>query len=197
MSQPFSTAALVPAGNFRRLKQLGLLLAGTAILTVSSQLSVPLWPVPVTMQTLAVLMIGALYGWRLGSLTVVAWLLEAALGLPVLAGGKSGLAAFAGPTAGFLFAFPLGAALAGWLVERGWDGTRPLRAFCGLFFCSTLMLLLGGAWLATLAGPAKAWLLGVQPFVLGDVLKSALGASTLTLWSALRVRRAAKRPRTD
>lgn len=190
MSQPFSTAVLVPAGNVRRLKQLGLLLAGTAILTASSQLSVPLWPVPVTMQTLAVLMIGALYGWRLGSLTVAAWLLEAALGLPVLAAGKSGLAAFAGPTAGYLFAFPLGAALAGWLVERGWDGARPLRAFGALFLCSTLMLLLGGAWLATLVGPAKAWLLGVQPFALGELLKSALGASTLALWSAARARRA-------
>lgn len=185
MLQSPSTTAVLPLDKAGRWQQLALVLFGTALLTVSSYISIPMWPVPVTMQTLAVTLIGALYGWRLGGLTVLAWLLEAALGLPVLAGGKSGLAPFVGPTAGYLFAFPLAAALSGWLVARGWDGARPLWAFLAMLIGSLPILALGGLWLATLVGASKAWLLGVQPFLLGDLLKSALGAATLALvWTA-------------
>lgn len=80
--------------------------AGTLVLALASRLAVPMVPVPITMQTFAVTMIGALYGWRLGSLTLLAWLGEAMLGLPVLAGGAFGLAPFFGPTAGYLVSFP-------------------------------------------------------------------------------------------
>jgi biotin transport system substrate-specific component len=89
------------------------------LLAISSQIEVPMVPVPVTMQTFTVAMIGALYGWRLGTLTVLAWLGQAALGLPVLAGGAGGLAHFAGPTGGYLAAFVVMAAQVGWLAERG------------------------------------------------------------------------------
>ena len=102
-------------------------LLGTAVLAVASQLSVPMLPVPMTMQTLAVILIGALYGWRLATITIFAWLLEAALGLPVLANGKAGLAPFVGPTAGYLISFPLVGALVGWLSERGWNGGLAAR----------------------------------------------------------------------
>ena len=135
-----------------------------------------------------VLMVGALYGWRLGGITVLAWLLEAALGMPVLAGGKGGIAPFIGPTAGYLFAFPVGAMLMGWLAARGWNGTHPLRAFWAMLLCTTLIVLLGGAWLSALIGPAKGWQLGVLPFLIGDVLKSAMGAATLALWHTARSR---------
>lgn len=187
MSQDFlaPVAASVPRSS-RRASQLALMAVGTAMLTVSSHLSIPLQPVPVSLQTFAVLMVGALYGWRLGGLTVLAWLLQAAVGLPVLAGGKSGLMAFAGPTAGYLLAFPVGAMLTGWLAARGWDGARPLRAFAAMFLGATLILLLGGAWLGAMVGFAQGWQLGVLPFLLGDVLKSALGAATLVLWHAGR-----------
>src|SRR5262245_26439029 len=94
-------------------------LIGTAFLPVSSWIEVPMYPVPVTMQTFAVTMIGALYGWRLGGLTVIAWLMEGMVGLPVLAGGAGGLVHFAGPTAGYLFGFPVVAAFVGLLAERG------------------------------------------------------------------------------
>lgn len=179
-----SSASLVVAAArpMPLLRQLFLVLAGSVVLSASSYVSIPLQPVPVSMQTFAVLMIGALYGWRLGGLTVLAWLLEALAGLPVLAGGAGGLAPFMGKTAGYLFAFPLGAMLMGWLAARGWGGARPLRAFVAMFFCTTLILLIGGAWLGVLIGAAKGWQFGVLPFLVGDVVKSALGAASLALW---------------
>ncbi|MGB6099308.1 MAG: biotin transporter BioY [Comamonas sp.] len=174
------------AGGARWLRQAALVLAGTAVLTASSYVSIPMVPVPVSMQTFAVLMVGALYGWRLGGITVLAWLLEALLGMPVLAGGKGGLAPFVGPTAGYLLAFPVGAMLMGWLVERGFDGTRLLRAFGAMLLCTTLILAIGGLWLGTMIGAAKGWALGVAPFLAGEVVKSALGAASLVLWSTAR-----------
>jgi len=92
-----------------------LVLAGTGILALASQIAVPMVPVPITLQTLAITMIGVLYGWRLGTLTVLAWLGEAMIGLPVLANGSGGMASFVGPTAGYLAAFPLVAAIAGFV----------------------------------------------------------------------------------
>src|SRR5690606_1266686 len=92
---------------------------GTLVLAVSSQIEVPMIPVPITLQTLIVPLIGALYGWRLGMATVLAWLGEAMMGLPVLSGGAVGLAHSSGPTAGYLFSFPLIAALTSYLVDRG------------------------------------------------------------------------------
>ena len=154
-------------------------LLGTLVLAIASQVSVPMLPVPMTMQTLAVIMIGALYGWRLGALTVLAWLGEAALGLPVLANGSGGLAPFMGPTAGYLASFPFVAALVGWLAERGWNGSRPAFAFASMLAGHALCLMLGGLWLATLIGTEKAMLVGVVPFLLGSLVKSGLGAAIL------------------
>ena len=189
MSQDISSAVSVQAhSGANALRQWALVLGGTAVLTASSYVSIPMQPVPVSLQTFAVLMVGALYGWRLGGLTVLAWLLEAAVGMPVLAGGKGGLAPFFGPTAGYLLAFPLGAVLMGWLAARGWDGAHPLRAFWAMLLCTTLILLLGGAWLGAMVGAAKGWQLGVAPFLAGDVVKSALGAATLALWHSTRTK---------
>ena len=189
MSQDLSSTVSLPVSRHSNgVRQLALVLGGTAVLTASSYVSIPMQPVPVSLQTFAVLMVGALYGWRLGGITVLAWLLEAALGMPVLAGGKGGIAPFIGPTAGYLFAFPVGAMLMGWLAARGWNGTHPLRAFWAMLLCTTLIVLLGGAWLSALIGPAKGWQLGVLPFLIGDVLKSAMGAATLALWHTARSR---------
>ena len=191
MTQPVAAPlALRPAVAPSWQRQMLLVLGGTAVLTASSYVSIPLQPVPVSMQTFAVLMVGAVYGWRLGGLTVLAWLLQALVGMPVLAGGAGGLAPFMGKTAGYLLAFPLAAMLMGWLAARGWDGARPLRAFWALLLCTTLILLMGGAGLGGLIGADKGWQFGVLPFLLGDVLKSALGAATLALWHGVRRRRA-------
>jgi biotin transport system substrate-specific component len=155
-------------------------LAGTGLLTASSYIQVPFYPVPMTMQTLAVTLVGAFLGWRLGAATVMAWLLAAASGLPVLAGDHlTGPAVFFGATAGYLWAFPAAAALTGWLAERGWNGKRPLLAFVSLLAGNALCLIVGGAWLSLLVGPGKAIALGVLPFVAGGVVKSALGAALL------------------
>lgn len=189
MSQDLFGVVAAPVSRLPNVvRQVALVLGGTAVLTASSYVSIPMQPVPVSLQTFAVLMVGALYGWRLGGLTVLAWLLEAALGMPVLAGGKGGLAPFFGPTAGYLLAFPLGAVLMGWLAARGWDGSRPLRAFGAMLLCTTLILLFGGAWLGAMIGAAKGWQLGVLPFLVGDVVKSALGAATLAVWHSARIR---------
>ncbi|WP_326539854.1 biotin transporter BioY [Pseudorhodoferax sp.] len=178
---PTSTPAL-PAlslqGRSATTQTLAVLL-GSLVLAASSQISVPMFPVPMTMQTLAVTLIGALYGWRLGVLTVLFWLAQAAFGLPVLASGTGGLHKFVGPTAGYLFAFPLAAALTGWLAERGWNGRHVLRAFASMLAGNVLCLLVGAAWLALMVGAEKAILVGVAPFVLGALLKSVLGAATL------------------
>ncbi|WP_332692797.1 biotin transporter BioY [Bosea sp. (in: a-proteobacteria)] len=168
--------------------QFAAVLLGTLVLAISSQISVPMVPVPVTMQTLAVTLIGALYGWRLGAITITAWLFEAALGLPVLANGNGSLLSFVGPTAGYLFAFPIVGAMVGWLVERGWSGSRPVLAFAAMLAGNALCLVVGALWLSILIGPEKAFLAGVVPFLLGGVLKSALGAAILMAFGRLRQR---------
>lgn len=156
-------------------------LLGTGILAASSYISVPMIPVPITMQTFAVTMIGALYGWRLGAATVIAWLVEAAAGMPVLAGGASGLLPFMGPTSGYLFSFPIIAALTGLLAERGWNGQRPVLAFVAMMLANLLCLAIGGVVLGFMIGAEKAFLFGVLPFLVGAALKSALGAAVLRL----------------
>ncbi len=170
--------------------QAAAVLLGTLALAASSHVSVPMFPVPMTLQTLAVTLIGALFGWRLAVVTVFAWLLQGAAGLPVFApGGAPGLARFAGPTAGYLFAFPIAAALVGWLAERGWNGTQAVRAFAAMLAGNVLCLAVGGIWLAASVGAEKAWLVGVAPFVVGALLKSVLGAAVLVALRPLLTRR--------
>ncbi|MEL7232687.1 MAG: biotin transporter BioY [Pseudomonadota bacterium] len=114
-------------------KYVGLALIGSGLLTLSSYLSVPMFPVPITMQTLAVTVIGALYSWRLGFATVVFWLAQGAMGLPVFAGGASGIAALFGPTGGYLIAFPFAATATGFLVQMG-DRRRRVGKECSLWW---------------------------------------------------------------
>lgn len=175
------------------LVQLGAVVAGILLLTVASWIEVPMVPVPMTMQTFAVLLVGALYGWRLGALTVAAWLAGAALGLPLLAGGSGGIARFAGPTAGYLFAFPVAAALMGWLAARGWTSGF-LWASAAMLIGHLVCLGLGGAWLAWTIGPDRALAAGVIPFLPGAVLKSALAAAVVRLVARSRGRVPEDRP---
>lgn len=164
--------------------QASAVLFGSALMTASSYVSVPMVPVPMTMQTLAATLIGALYGWRLGAITIAVWLMQGALGLPVSSNGTGGLARLAGPTAGYLFAFVIAAAATGWLAERGWTGDRVVRAFLAMLAGNALCLMIGGAWLAVLIGGEKAFWAGVAPFVLGAIVKSALGAAILKAMKA-------------
>ncbi|TPL84654.1 biotin transporter BioY [Mesorhizobium sp. B2-3-14] len=159
--------------------QAGAVVLGTLLLALSSYIEVPMVPVPVTMQTFAVTLIGALYGWRLGAVTIAAWLVEGAVGFPILAGGAAGIQHFVGPTGGYLFAFPVTGALVGWLAERGWNGNRVLLAFAAMLLGNLACLALGTAWLAVMIGAEKAITFGFVPFIVGGLLKSALGAATL------------------
>ena len=182
-----STAALKPSFSpidpqSRSLSwKVAAVLLGTLFLALSSYIEVPMVPVPVTMQTFAVALIGALYGWRLGGITIIVWLMQGTLGLPVLAGGAAGAHHFVGPTAGYLFAFPVAGMVMGLLAERGWNGHRPWLAFAGMLVSNVLCLVLGAAWLAGLIGIEQAIMAGIVPFLAGAVLKAGLGAITLKL----------------
>ena len=165
---------------------------GTLFLALASYIEVPMVPVPVTMQTFAVTLVGALYGWRLGAITIIAWLVEGAVGLPVLSGGAAGASHFVGPTGGYLFAFPLVGALVGWLAERGWNGNQVLLAFAAMVLGNLACLVLGTAWLAAMIGAEQAITFGFLPFLVGGLLKSALGAATLKLFSGNKAEPAGK-----
>lgn len=162
-------------------------LVGTLFLAVSSWISIPMIPVPMTMQTFAVLAIGALYGWRLGALTVLAWLGEAALGLPVLAEFKTLYAVWS--TAGYLVGFVFAAALVGWLAERGWTAGRLALSALAMVLGHVVLFAFGVAWLAFLFGADIAVAKGLTPFLFGSVLKSALAVAALE--AARRGRQAA------
>ncbi len=156
------------------LTKIAVVVFGTALLTASSWISVPMVPVPITLQALAVTMVGAFYGWRLAGLTVLAWLVEAAIGMPVLAGGHSGVFYMAGPTGGYLVAFLVTAALVGWTADRGWLGRSPFHALGIMLGANLLILVIGALWLAQLIGFDAAIAKGVTPFVVGGLVKGAL-----------------------
>lgn len=165
-----------------------LVISGSLIVALSALLEIrlPFTPVPITAQTLAVLLVGALLGGRRGALSLAVYLAEGAAGLPVFAGGGAGPAYILGPTGGYLAGFVAAAFLTGWLAEHGWD-RRAWSAFLAMLFGNLAIYLLGTAWLATLVGPAQAVALGVAPFVAGDLLKIALGTALLPLgWEGLR-----------
>ena len=153
---------------------------GTALLTLSAKVNLPLPYVPMTLQTLAVLVIGAAYGAGLGTATVVVYLAEGAMGLPVFAGPVGGLAPLFGPTAGYLFGFVAAAFVTGWLSERGWDRSV-LCLFVAMAFGHLLILAAGFGWLAfgMRLGVEKAWLVGIVPFIAASLIKNALGAALL------------------
>ncbi|RTE88503.1 MULTISPECIES: biotin transporter BioY [Bradyrhizobium] len=153
---------------------------GTALMALSAKVSLPLPYVPMTLQTLMVLMIGAAYGWRLGSVTMIAYLAEGALGAPVFAGPVGGIAPLVGPTAGYLFGFIAAAFVTGWLAERGWDRSVALL-FAAMAVGHVVILAAGFGWLAfgLGLGVAKAWQVGIVPFVAASLVKNALGATLM------------------
>jgi biotin transport system substrate-specific component len=170
--------------SFPVLRSAILIALGTGLLTLSAKVNLPLPYVPMTLQTLVVLMIGAAYGWRLGVATVIAYLAEGAIGLPVFAGPVGGLAPLVGPTAGYLYGFVLAAFVTGWLSQRGWDRSV-LWLFVAMGIGHVLILGTGFAWLAfgMKLGTDKAWLVGIVPFIAASLVKNALGA---TLVPAIR-----------
>lgn len=146
---------------------------GLLVLTLASWIEVPMVPVPMTLQSLAVLLVGAWGGPRGGTGVVILWLGLAALGAPLLSGMEGGADKFVGPTAGYLVAFPLAAALAGTAAQK--DGLQsPSTAWAVMLGGHALILGLGFLGLQARIGPEAAWSMGVAPFLLGMVVKSAL-----------------------
>ncbi len=182
---PFSHT-LWPALEASALRKGLLVVAGAALLAVSAKIQIPFYPVPLTMQTLVVVLIGAAMGMRLGAATVLLYLAEGAMGLPVFAGPVAGMAYLTGPTAGFLLGFVLAAAAAGYLAERGWD-RNPLSTFALMVFAAALIYIPGLLWLGTLFGAETAIAKGLLPFIFGDLLKIALATAILPLvWKFIR-----------
>jgi biotin transport system substrate-specific component len=175
-------------GASRLLRAAVLAVLGSALLTLSAKVQVPFYPVPMTMQTLVVLLVGMAFGARLGVATVALYLAEGAVGLPVFAGTPEkgiGLAYMLGPTGGYLLGFVLAAAVAGWLVERRRDAAGlALAVVAG----SLAIYASGVLWLASFVGIGKALELGLLPFLWGDLLKAGL-AFALALGGAAMVRR--------
>lgn len=165
-----------------------LMLVGMCLLTLSAKIQIPFWPVPMTMQTLVVLVIGMAYGWRLGAATVLAYLVAGAAGLPVFAGTPArgiGIAYMMGPTGGFLLGFLISAAAVGFLGERGWDRSV-LRTAVAMVLGQAIITLAGVAWLAVLFNLPKAIEVGFKPFLAASLLKVALGIVLMpTIWKLL------------
>ncbi|MGA0544597.1 biotin transporter BioY [Brevundimonas sp. VNH65] len=159
-----------------------LALAMAAVMAASAQINAPMHPVPMTLQSAAVLLAGVWLGPAWGVASVLIYLGAAAIGLPVLAEGAGGAGRFLGPTAGYLFAFPVAAGLAGEAARRGWM-ERPAAGIAIPCAAHVLLLGLGTAWLARSLGWGEAAAVGFMPFLIGAVVKSGL---VWLVWRGLR-----------
>ena len=174
----------------RLLRSVCLAVFGTLLLTLSAKVKVPFYPVPMTMQTMVVLMISASCGLRMGAAVVLGYLLEGALGLPVFADTPErglGLAYMMGPTGGYLAGFLLAALVTGFMADRGM--ARSLPSLLVLMLVGhTIIFASGYAYLGLLIGYDQAWMLGVAPFLASTAVKVALGTvlqKGADLWSRL------------
>jgi len=161
-------------------REVALLLGGTVLIALSAQLRVvlPFTPVPVTGQTFAVMLLGALYGSRRGVATVLTYLALGAMGLPVFAGGAFGVARLVGPTAGYLGGFLAAAFVVGCLSERGWD-RKPWTTAVSMIIGNGMIYMAGVLWLSRFVGWQAVLSTGVLPFLAGDALKIALATVLL------------------
>lgn len=182
---------LVSGGGRSALRLAGLVVVGVAALSLSAKIQIPFWPVPMTLQTLVVLLIGAGAGARAGVVTVAAYLAVGAAGFPVFAGSPErgiGLAYMAGPTGGYLIGFLAGVWTAGLAKDCGWS--HSFLRLVGVFTLShALMLVCGVAWLAMSAGLANAWMFGFLPFTVATVVKTLLAATAVRAVQAAIVNR--------
>lgn len=175
------------AARFPLIREVAAILGGSLLIALSARVQAPTWPVPITLQPFAVLLVGAALGSRRGALAVMTYLAQGAAGLPVFAlPPYGGLAYFAGPTAGYLLGFAPAACVVGLLAERGWD-RRMMTTCAAMAVGQTIILLCGFAWMAGLLGASGAWSMGVAPFLAGDLLKILLAAVALpSAWRFVR-----------
>jgi len=178
-------AALSPMDMTRTVS---IVIAFSLFNAIAAQLAIPIGPVPITMQTFAVTLTGALLGPRLGAAALIAYLIEGAAGLPFFAEGRAGIGTLLGPTGGYLVSFPAAAYITGAFSEHGWD-RHFLTAVAAMAIGSVVILLAGWSWLVVGLGaaPLAAFKAGVAPFLIGDVVKIVLAAAVLpTGWALLK-----------
>jgi len=169
-------------------RAIGLVLAFSLFNALAAQFAIQIGPVPITGQTFAVTLTGALLGSRLGAAALIAYLIEGASGLPFFAQGGAGIGYLFGPTAGYLVSFPAAAYITGAFAENGWD-KRFWTAAVAMFIGSLVILLAGWSWLmvALHATPLAAYEVGVKNFIIGDIVKVVAAAAVLpTGWAILK-----------
>lgn len=173
---------------------IALVIAGAAFVAALAQVEVPLWPVPITGQTLAVVVVGAALGARRGAFALFTYLLAGLAGLPVFAGFTGTIAAVAKPSFGFIIGFVFAAFVAGWFAERAWD-RRPALAFVGFAAASVIPFLFGVPYMAFILNAVLGQGLsvdaiiaaGVTPFIVGGLVKAALAALLVpAAWAGVR-----------
>jgi biotin transport system substrate-specific component len=178
-------AALAPLDWTR---SAGLVIVFSLFIAAAAQFAIHIGPIPITGQTFAVLLTGALLGSRLGAAAVIAYLVEGAIGLPFFAGGGAGLLRFFGPTGGYLIAFPAAAYVTGAFAEHGWD-KKYWSAALAMVIGSAIILVAGWLWFSVITTTPfdVAFQITVLPFLPGDVIKIALAAAVLpTGWGLLK-----------
>ena len=187
-ARPLVDLALPEKGAGRLAGQIFLAVLGTLLLTLSAKTKVVLGPVDMSLQTLVVLLIAAGFGMRLGVATLLLYMAEGAMGLPVFQGTPEkgiGIVYMLGSTGGYLAGFVAMAAIAGWAADRGFD-RNPIKLLVAMLTAEIVMMAMGFAWLATLIGVEKSWAFGVLPFIVPDLIKVALAAALVpAVWSLL------------
>ncbi len=159
-----------------------LVAAGAALTSITAQITVPLWPVPITGQTLAVLLVGSSLGALRGTLSMVLYAVLGMVGLPVFSDASSGMGVILGPTGGYIVGFVLAAAFTGWIAQRSWD-RRILRAILAFLAGTVVTFVSGLPWLAVTLGLDLQQTLqaGLYPFILGGIVKALIAAGVVTL----------------
>jgi biotin transport system substrate-specific component len=164
------------SGVLRALVQV---IGGSLVMALAAHVAVPFWPVPLTLQTLAMLGLGAALGPAVGGAAILAWILDGLAGLPVFAAG-AGPAVLLGPTGGYVVGFLPAVMLAGLAARRGWLA-RPITAVLAFVAADAVVFAFGVGWLATLVGFDRAIAGGFTPFLLGEILKIGLAAAGTVL----------------
>ncbi len=179
LGQPSLADRIAPRGL---VTDLSLITAGAALTGIAAQVAVPLWPVPITGQTLAVLLVGSSLGALRGALSMLLYMAAGTLGLPVFSDMSSGLGVIAGPTGGYILGFVAAAGLTGWLAQRSWD-RKILGGLISFLAGTCVIFALGMAWLAVSMGLTLELTLqyGLYPFILGGLVKAALAAGLVRL----------------
>jgi len=176
-------------------RSVSLVFAFSLFNALAAQFSLKIGAIPITGQTFAVTLTGALLGSRLGALALVAYLVEGSSGLPFFAGGTGGLAVLFGPTGGYLVSFPAAAYITGAFAENGWD-RKFLSAAAAMAVGSLLILAAGYCWLLALrTPPVAAFIFGIKPFIIGDIIKILLAAAVLPSGWAILKRKASHSPK--